>query len=44
MSIDQFSEEHPWEFMMTLMEFEGGLIATRATLDFLLMLMIKGII
>ena len=44
MKIGQFIEGHEWEFIMSMMELEGVLVAVAETLDYLLMLHYHGII
>ena len=44
MDIEQFSEKHPVEFIMSLMDFEGVLVAIHASLSYLLMLIRHGVI
>lgn len=39
MDIEKFSEDHPVEFIMSVMEIEGVLVVIHATLSYLLMLM-----
>lgn len=36
MKIGQFIEEHEWEFIMCMMEFEGVLLAVDETLNYLI--------
>ena len=43
MKIGQFIEEHGWEFIMSMLELEGVLLAVDETFNYLIMLHKQGI-